>query len=70
MLTVPPSVRIYLAAGATDLRRSIDGLSMLVGERLGLVTRAGEAFEALAPADALARLDGAWDDIFQFSARR
>lgn len=39
-------------------------------ERLGLVTRAGEAFEALAPADALARLDGAWDDLFQFSTRR
>ena len=26
MLTIPPSVQIYLAAGATDLRRSIDGL--------------------------------------------
>ena len=38
MLTVPPSVRIYLAAGATDLRlrQSADGLSALVRERLGL----------------------------------
>jgi hypothetical protein len=30
MLEQPPSVRIYLAAGATDLRRSIDGWSALV----------------------------------------
>ena len=44
MLTVPPSVRIYLAAGATDLRRSIDGLSMLVRERLGLEPMSGHLF--------------------------
>ena len=36
MLTVPPSVRIYLAIGATDLRRSIDGLCALVREGLEL----------------------------------
>ena len=30
MLTLPPSVRIYLAAEAVDLRKSIDGLSALV----------------------------------------
>ena len=33
MLTLSPAVRIYLATGATDLRRSIDGLSALVRER-------------------------------------
>jgi transposase len=27
MLTLPTSVRIYLARGATDMRKSIDGLS-------------------------------------------
>jgi hypothetical protein len=30
VLTVPPSVKIYLAAGATDMRRSMDGLAALV----------------------------------------
>ena len=32
MLTLPRSVRIYLAAGGVDLRKSIDGLSALVAE--------------------------------------
>ena len=44
MLTLPPSVRIYLAAGATDLRRSIDGLSALVRDRLGLDPLTGHLF--------------------------
>lgn len=39
-------------------------------ERLGLVTREGEAYRALEPADALAKLDAAWDGVFNFSARR
>jgi len=33
MITLPASVRIYLAAGAIDLRKSIDGLGALVTER-------------------------------------
>jgi transposase len=33
VLTLPSSVRIYLAAGPVDLRRSIDGLSAIVAER-------------------------------------
>jgi hypothetical protein len=36
MLTLSPAVRIYLATGATDLRRSIDGLSAVVREQLAL----------------------------------
>jgi transposase len=36
MLTVSPAVRIYVATGATDLRRSIDGLSALVRQQLQL----------------------------------
>jgi transposase len=33
VITLPSSVRIYLAAGAVDLRKSIDGLCALVSER-------------------------------------
>lgn len=33
MLTLPPSVRIYLAAEPVDLRKSIDGLGVLVDEQ-------------------------------------
>ena len=32
-MTLPASVRIYLATGAIDLRKSIDGLCALVSER-------------------------------------
>jgi transposase len=44
MLTLPPSVRVFLAAGATDMRRSIDGLSAMVRERLGLEPLSGHLF--------------------------
>lgn len=33
MLTLPSSVRIYLATGPVDLRKSIDGLGALAGGR-------------------------------------
>jgi transposase len=33
MLTLPRSVRIYLAAGPVDLRKSIDGLGAIARER-------------------------------------
>ncbi len=39
-------------------------------ERLGLVTRDGEAYGAVAPEEALAKLDAAWDGLFRFAARR
>lgn len=45
-----------------------DALAKL--ERLGIVTRDGEAYLATPPAEALARLDAAWDGVFNFSARR
>jgi hypothetical protein len=45
-----------------------DALAKL--ERLGVVTRAGEAYEAPPPAEALVRLDAAWDGVFNFSSRR
>jgi len=44
MLTLSPAVRIYLATGATDLRRSIDGLSALVREPLALDPLSGHLF--------------------------
>jgi transposase len=44
MLTLSPAVRIYLASGATDLRRSIDGLSAMVRERFGLDPLSGHLF--------------------------
>jgi hypothetical protein len=45
-----------------------DALNKL--ERLGLVSREGEAYTAVAPAEALTKLDAAWDSVFNFSARR
>jgi hypothetical protein len=44
MLTLSPAVRIYIATGATDLRRSIDGLSGLVREQLALDPLLGHLF--------------------------
>lgn len=44
MLTISPAVRIYVATGATDLRKSIDGLSALVRERLALDPVSGHLF--------------------------
>lgn len=45
-----------------------DALAKL--ERLQLVLHDGETYRALAPEDALAKLDAAWDGVFNFSARR
>ena len=39
-------------------------------ERLGLVTRDGDAYLPVAPNDALLKLDAAWDGVFSFSSRR
>ena len=44
MLTVSPAVRIYVATGATDLRRSIDGLSAVVRQQLQLDPLSGHLF--------------------------
>ncbi len=44
MLSVPPAVRIFLATGATDLRRSIDGLAAIVRDRFGLDPLSGHLF--------------------------
>ena len=44
MLTLSPAVRIYVATGATDLRRSIDGLAGLVRERFEVDPLSGHLF--------------------------
>jgi transposase len=44
MLTLPPSVRVYVAAEPTDLRKSFDGLSALVAERFGRDPLCGHLF--------------------------
>ncbi|MBV9169873.1 MAG: IS66 family insertion sequence element accessory protein TnpB [Chloroflexi bacterium] len=44
MLTLSPAVRIYLATGTTDLRRSMDGLSAVVREQLHLDPLSGHWF--------------------------
>lgn len=44
MLTLPPTVRVYLAAGATDLRKSFDGLAGLASTVLGESAVSGHLF--------------------------
>jgi transposase len=44
MLTLPPSVHIFLAAGATDLRKGFDGLAGLARERLRRDPLSGHVF--------------------------
>jgi transposase len=44
MMGLPASVRIWLAAGVTDLRKGFDGLSALVQTALGLNPYSGQIF--------------------------
>ncbi|WP_437729341.1 IS66 family insertion sequence element accessory protein TnpB [Sorangium sp. So ce861] len=44
MLTLPPSVRVYVAAEPTDLRKSFDGLSALVAQCFGADPLCGHLF--------------------------
>ena len=44
MLTLSPAVRVYVATGTTDLRRSIDGLAALVRDALALDPLSGHLF--------------------------
>ena len=44
MLSLPPSVRIFVALGATDLRKSFDTLSVLVKEVLRQDPLSGHLF--------------------------
>jgi transposase len=44
MLSLPPTVRIYLAAQPTDLRKSFDSLAAVVREGLGSDPLSGDIF--------------------------
>jgi transposase len=44
MLTLPPSVRIYVAAQPVDARKSFDGLAALVESVFGLEPLSGHLF--------------------------
>jgi transposase len=44
VLTFPPSVRIYLAAGATDMRKQFDGLAAVASQVLRQNPLSGHVF--------------------------
>jgi transposase len=44
MITPPSGVRVWLAAGVTDMRKGFDGLAMLVQERLRQDPFGGQVF--------------------------
>jgi transposase len=44
MIPVPSNVRVWLAVGRTDMRRGMDGLSLLVQESLKRDPHAGDLF--------------------------
>lgn len=44
MLTWPTTIQIYLALGVTDMRKSINGLSLIVSEQFELDLFAGSLF--------------------------
>jgi transposase len=43
-MLIPTSTRIFLALGSTDMRKAIDGLSILVQDRLELDPLSGHLF--------------------------
>jgi transposase len=44
MLTLPPSVKIYVAAAPVDARKSFDGLAAVVESQFGLAPLSGHLF--------------------------
>ncbi|MDT8380151.1 MAG: IS66 family insertion sequence element accessory protein TnpB [Desulfotignum sp.] len=44
MITVPSDVKIYLTLGATDMRKSINGLSIIASEQMKLDIFSGHLF--------------------------
>ena len=44
MIPVPAGVRVWLAAGHTDMRKGFDGLAMLVQEKLKADPHGGQLF--------------------------
>jgi transposase len=44
MLNLPPSVKVFIASGVTDMRKSIDALSLMVQEKLRADPLSGHLF--------------------------
>lgn len=44
ILNLPPSVRVYVATGSTDMRKAFDGLSAVVQSHLALDPLSGHLF--------------------------
>jgi transposase len=44
MLSLPPSVRIYVATSPCDMRKQFDGISLVVERELGLDPRSGHLY--------------------------
>jgi transposase len=44
MIAPPPGVRIWLAAGVTDMRRGFDGLAAMVQQKLARDPFSGQLF--------------------------
>lgn len=44
MIPIPQGVRVWLAAGHTDMRKGFDGLALAVQERLKMDPHAGQLF--------------------------
>ena len=44
MIALPPGVRIWLAAGVTDMRRGFDGLAAMVQQKLARDPFSGQLF--------------------------
>ncbi len=44
MIAPPPNVRVWLAAGVTDMRKGFDGLAVLVQQHLGQDPFSGQLF--------------------------
>ncbi len=44
MFRLPSNIKVYLAVGTTDMRKSINGLSVLVSEQMELDVFSGQLF--------------------------
>jgi hypothetical protein len=75
MIALPAGVKVWLAAGATDMRNGFDGLEALVQMQLAEDPFSGQLFDRLTSAS-LARLDAPdpdpanFGDHFHFSTSR
>ena len=49
MFGLGPATKIYVALGATDMRKAFDGLYGIVRDKLGLEVRTGHLFCLLMP---------------------